>query len=228
MEQKLKKIAILAGGGPAPGINSVIAVGDHPRLALRHRGARASRTASAGIMEGKHRPGPAPHHRGSEPHPPPRRLLPGHGAREPDQEAGDARHHGAAPCCGWASTASSRSAATTPPTPPTTWHKHSKGSLHVVHVPKTIDNDLHLPLQGNTFGFQTARHVGAGHRARSHDRREDDLALVLRGGHGPQGRTPRARHRQGGGRDAHHHPRGVRQGKVPLKHDRRHRRWARC
>jgi ATP-dependent phosphofructokinase / diphosphate-dependent phosphofructokinase len=36
----------------------------------------------------------------------------------------------------------------------------SKGSLSVVHVPKTIDNDLDLPSDVNTFGYQTARHVG--------------------------------------------------------------------
>jgi 6-phosphofructokinase 1 len=30
----------------------------------------------------------------------------------------------------------------------------------VVHVPKTIDNDLDLPYGIPTFGFQTARHVG--------------------------------------------------------------------
>jgi 6-phosphofructokinase 1 len=30
----------------------------------------------------------------------------------------------------------------------------------VVHVPKTIDNDLDLPSHIDTFGFQTARHVG--------------------------------------------------------------------
>jgi len=30
----------------------------------------------------------------------------------------------------------------------------------VVHVPKTIDNDLDLPPHIDTFGFQTARHVG--------------------------------------------------------------------
>jgi 6-phosphofructokinase 1 len=30
-----------------------------------------------------------------------------------------------------------------------------------VHVPKTIDNDLHLPPQVDTFGFQSARHYGA-------------------------------------------------------------------
>ena len=36
----------------------------------------------------------------------------------------------------------------------------SAGRLHVVHVPKTIDNDLDLPHGIPTFGFQTARHVG--------------------------------------------------------------------
>jgi 6-phosphofructokinase len=34
------------------------------------------------------------------------------------------------------------------------------GSLRVAHVPKTIDNDLPLPGGAPTFGFQTARHVG--------------------------------------------------------------------
>jgi 6-phosphofructokinase 1 len=34
------------------------------------------------------------------------------------------------------------------------------GRLSVVHVPKTIDNDLDLPHGIPTFGFQTARHVG--------------------------------------------------------------------
>ena len=37
----------------------------------------------------------------------------------------------------------------------------AKGRIHVVHVPKTIDNDLDLPPSVNTFGFQTARHYGA-------------------------------------------------------------------
>ena len=35
------------------------------------------------------------------------------------------------------------------------------GKLRVVHVPKTIDNDLPLPGDVPTFGFSTARHVGA-------------------------------------------------------------------
>lgn len=34
------------------------------------------------------------------------------------------------------------------------------GRIHVVHVPKTIDNDLDLPQGMDTFGYQTARHVG--------------------------------------------------------------------
>jgi ATP-dependent phosphofructokinase / diphosphate-dependent phosphofructokinase len=36
----------------------------------------------------------------------------------------------------------------------------ASGRLHVVHVPKTIDNDLCLPHGMPTFGFQTARHMG--------------------------------------------------------------------
>ncbi len=38
--------------------------------------------------------------------------------------------------------------------------RQSKGRLRVVHVPKTIDNDLDLPHSIDTFGFQTARHIG--------------------------------------------------------------------
>jgi 6-phosphofructokinase len=34
------------------------------------------------------------------------------------------------------------------------------GRIHVVHVPKTIDNDLDLPAHVDTFGYQTARHHG--------------------------------------------------------------------
>jgi 6-phosphofructokinase 1 len=36
----------------------------------------------------------------------------------------------------------------------------AQGRLQVVHVPKTIDNDLDLPAYVDTFGFQTARHIG--------------------------------------------------------------------
>ena len=38
--------------------------------------------------------------------------------------------------------------------------KQSKGKIKVAHVPKTIDNDLPLPGSTPTFGFETARHYG--------------------------------------------------------------------
>ncbi|HYV49256.1 MAG TPA: 6-phosphofructokinase, partial [Myxococcaceae bacterium] len=38
--------------------------------------------------------------------------------------------------------------------------ERSRGQIQVVHVPKTIDNDLDLPPEVYTFGFQTARHIG--------------------------------------------------------------------
>lgn len=40
--------------------------------------------------------------------------------------------------------------------------RSSGGKLKVVHVPKTIDNDLDLPQGIPTFGYQTARHIGVG------------------------------------------------------------------
>lgn len=39
-------------------------------------------------------------------------------------------------------------------------HARADGRIRVVHVPKTIDNDLDLPEEAPTFGYQTARHHG--------------------------------------------------------------------
>ena len=39
--------------------------------------------------------------------------------------------------------------------------KCAKGSVRVCHVPKTIDNDLPLPGETPTFGFETARQLGS-------------------------------------------------------------------
>ena len=36
------------------------------------------------------------------------------------------------------------------------------GAFRVAHIPKTIDNDIPLPGNAPTFGFETARHVGTG------------------------------------------------------------------
>ena len=38
--------------------------------------------------------------------------------------------------------------------------KRTKGEISIVHVPKTIDNDLPLPGGAPTFGYETARHWG--------------------------------------------------------------------
>ncbi|HYT64974.1 MAG TPA: diphosphate--fructose-6-phosphate 1-phosphotransferase [Vicinamibacterales bacterium] len=38
--------------------------------------------------------------------------------------------------------------------------RHAGGAIRVAHVPKTIDNDLDLPAHIDTFGYQTARHYG--------------------------------------------------------------------
>jgi 6-phosphofructokinase 1 len=39
-------------------------------------------------------------------------------------------------------------------------YKQAAGAIKVAHVPKTIDNDLPLPPGIPTFGFETARHLG--------------------------------------------------------------------
>lgn len=38
--------------------------------------------------------------------------------------------------------------------------REARGTVNVVHVPKTIDNDVPMPGGLTTFGYQTARHVG--------------------------------------------------------------------
>jgi 6-phosphofructokinase 1 len=38
--------------------------------------------------------------------------------------------------------------------------RHEGGGIRVAHVPKTIDNDLPLPANAPTFGYETARHRG--------------------------------------------------------------------
>lgn len=40
-------------------------------------------------------------------------------------------------------------------------YKFAQGKIRVAHVPKTIDNDLPLPAGIPTFGYETARHAGA-------------------------------------------------------------------
>ena len=154
-----EKLAILVGGGPAPGINSVIGaatiraclsgveVARHPGwLQVAHRGrhlarhrrspsrTRAASTSAAARTLGISRANPT---------------------KSPELLAKcldtlDRLGVGMLVTIGGDDTCFSSSQLA----------KASKGKLRVVHVPKTIDNDLDLPQDVYTFGFQTARHIG--------------------------------------------------------------------
>ena len=98
------------------------------------------------------------------------------------------------------------------------------GRIRVVMVPKSIDNDLRLPAPVTTLGYETARHVGVAARQEPDGGRADHRPLVPGRDHGASDRAPDPRHRQGGERDLHDHPRGVRPGAGPARRHRRHRR----
>jgi len=86
--------------------------------------------------------------------------------------------------------------------------ERTRGRVGVVTVPKTIDNDLPLPDNAPTFGFETAR-------GRRDDRRVADggcahhRPLVSGDFDGPQVGLARAQHVQIGRRHAGRHPRRV-------------------
>ena len=154
------KLAILVGGGPAPGINSVI-------------GAATIRACLSGIPVLGVRDGFQWIMRGELQH-----------ARPLDIESVSRIHFRGGSCLGTARANPTKD----PKTLETTLKSlqqlgvtklitiggddtafsamrlsaHSQGTIKVVHVPKTIDNDLDLPAWIPTFGYQTARHVGTG------------------------------------------------------------------
>ncbi len=154
------KLAILVGGGPAPGINSVI-------------GAATIRACLSGIPVLGIRDGFQWLMRGETAH-----------ARALDIEAVSRIHFRGGSCLGTARANPTKDPATLDATVRTLQQlgvgklvtiggddtafsamrlsEHSNGALKVVHVPKTIDNDLDLPAWIPTFGYQTARHVGTG------------------------------------------------------------------
>jgi 6-phosphofructokinase len=154
------KLAILVGGGPAPGINSVI-------------GAATIRACLSGIPVLGVRDGFQWIMRGDLNH-----------ARPLDIEAVSRIHFRGGSCLGTARANPTKDPKLLDATLASLQQlgvgklvtiggddtafsamrlsEHSKGSLKVVHVPKTIDNDLDLPAWIPTFGYQTARHVGTG------------------------------------------------------------------
>ena len=67
--------------------------------------------------------------------------------------------------------------------------KFSAGRIRVCHVPKTIDNDLPLPGEMPTFGYETARQQWFRNRSQLDGGFPHHPSMVLCCGHGnePQG-----------------------------------------
>jgi 6-phosphofructokinase 1 len=158
MTDTSQALALLVGGGPAPGINGVISAAT---IEARNRGVRvlgvldgfqhlAERDTSK-VMPLEIRDVSRIHFRGgsilrtsrSNPTKDPKKL---------DNVVASLRELGVRwlVTIGGDDTAFSASRVAA----------QAGGGLSVVHVPKTIDNDLPLPGGIVTFGFETARHVG--------------------------------------------------------------------
>jgi 6-phosphofructokinase len=159
------KLGIVCGGGPAPGINSVISAATIE--------ARNSGWDVLGILDGfEHLVKGSTDHVQELQIPDVSRIHPSGGSilftsranpttRDEDTDDPDWRLHNTVKALGELGldalitiggddTAFSASKVA----------EAAGGRLRVAHVPKTIDNDLPLPMGVPTFGFQTARHVG--------------------------------------------------------------------
>ena len=110
------KLAILVGGGPAPGINSVIGAATI-RARLEGIDVVGIRDGFEWLMQGDIDHVIAADHRRGQPDPFPRRIAPRHRAREPDEGSAAAREHGHLAAAAERRRSSSRSAATTPRSP---------------------------------------------------------------------------------------------------------------
>jgi 6-phosphofructokinase 1 len=158
MERKKQRLAILVGGGPAPGINSVIGAATI-RAALEGVEVLGIRDGFEWLMQG----------------------ITDH-VRPLTIDDVSRIHFRGGSCLGIARANPTKSPALLAATADALarlgvsqlitiggddtafsamkLEEHARGRLQVVHVPKTIDNDLDLPLYIDTFGFQTARHRG--------------------------------------------------------------------
>jgi 6-phosphofructokinase len=155
---KAGKLAIVVGGGPAPGINSVIAAASI-RAAVKGIDVLGIQNGFRSIMRGDiSETNPLPietvsriHFRGGS-------ILgtardnPTKSPETMDRTLDSFRRLGVDKLITIGGDDTAYTAARL--------EEHSKGTLKVVHVPKTIDNDLALPHGVSTFGYQTARHEG--------------------------------------------------------------------
>jgi ATP-dependent phosphofructokinase / diphosphate-dependent phosphofructokinase len=155
---RIKKLALLVGGGPAPGINGVIsavtieAINNGISVAGIHDGfkylvqGKAEAIRPLGIEDVKDLALRGGSMLGTS------RTNPTKSPEDMARVLGMFREHGidALVTIGGDDTAFSASEV----------YKGARGNIHVAHVPKTIDNDLPLPGSTPTFGFETARQLG--------------------------------------------------------------------
>jgi ATP-dependent phosphofructokinase / diphosphate-dependent phosphofructokinase len=154
-----KKLAILVGGGPAPGINSVIGAATI-RAALEGMDVIGVRDGFSGVMQGDiEHVTPLTidavsriHFRGGS-HIGISRANPTADAKFLDNVVISLLRLDVTDLLTIGGDDTAYSAMKL--------EESAQGRIHVVHVPKTIDNDLDLPPTVDTFGFQTARHYGA-------------------------------------------------------------------
>ena len=151
-------LGILVGGGPAPGINGVIssAAIEAINCGLRVVGLRdgyrwLAEGDTSHVVELKLDEVSRIHSTGGS-------ILRTSRTNPARDEASLARTIGA--LRRWASAIWSASAATIRPMAPSVSPSAPADEIGVVTVPKTIDNDLPLPDNAPTFGFETARAVG--------------------------------------------------------------------
>ena len=89
-----------------------------------------------------------------------------------------------------------------------------------IHVPKTIDNDLPLPEGHADVRLRVGQGQGRSHRPRRLRRRTHERQLVRAACHGPFGRPPGIRHRRGLPLPDDRHSRDVRQDGNHRREDR--------
>jgi len=153
------KLGILVGGGPAPGINAVIAAAtteairqglevvgiyDGFKWLMKGDTTHVAPLTIGDVSQARVRGGSILHTSRENP------------TKKPETMAGvvgalDALGIGYLVTIGGDDTASSAIQVA----------RAAGGKLRVAHVPKTIDNDLPLPYNKSTFGFQTARTIAA-------------------------------------------------------------------
>ena len=205
--QHHKNLAILVGGGPAPGINSVIGAATI-RARLEGLEVIGVRDGFEWLMQRRHRARRAAHHRERQPDSLPRRLVSGHRPRQSDVQRRAARRHAGL-------TAASEGLAA---------HYHrrrrhgvlrdeGRGARRRRHPRRSRPEDhRQRPVPAGAcrhLRFPIGAPLRSGDRQEPDGRRQDDVAVVFRDRHGAQGRASGAGDRQAGRHDADAHHRRV-------------------